>query len=95
VELAKSEGKYDAHGDRQDGKKSVPHAPNRNLLIPPTRVATPVVVKSEGHAYQQTPKPFRRPTDADELSRLHRTFFGTTTLAAYDLGVKLGEGTFG
>lgn len=92
--LASTRPKYDEYGDRADGKKSIPHAPNRNLLQPPTRVSTPVA-KGDPLAHEHTAKPFKRPTATDELERLHKTFFGTTTLEAYDVGVKLGEGTFG
>lgn len=38
---------------------------------------------------------FRFPTAAEENESLGRHFIGTSTLAAYDLGLKLGEGTFG
>jgi hypothetical protein len=40
-------------------------------------------------------KLFTRPTAEEELRDLNKAFVGTTTLAAYDLGDKLGEGTFG
>lgn len=41
------------------------------------------------------PKLFRFPTAVEEKEKLGREFVGTTTLAAYDIGTKLGEGTFG
>jgi serine/threonine-protein kinase BUR1 len=41
------------------------------------------------------PKLFRFPTAAEEKAKYDRFFKGTTTLAAYDMGTKLGEGTFG
>nr|XP_019050164.1 CMGC/CDK protein kinase [Kwoniella bestiolae CBS 10118]OCF29094.1 CMGC/CDK protein kinase [Kwoniella bestiolae CBS 10118] len=76
--------------------KSIPHAPNRNLLDPPTRVNTPTV-KKETNPYEPNPhsQKFRSLTAEEELKKLGKTFEGTTTLAAYDLGAKLGEGTFG
>ncbi|OCF58122.1 CMGC/CDK/CDK9 protein kinase [Kwoniella mangroviensis CBS 10435] len=76
--------------------KPIPHAPNRNLLDPPTRAATPTAKKelntNDSHADSQR---FRSLTAEEELKKLGKTFEGTTTLAAYDLGAKLGEGTFG
>ncbi|WVR04002.1 hypothetical protein IAU60_001001 [Kwoniella sp. DSM 27419] len=76
---------------------SVPHAPNRNLLEPPTRVATPVDRKRDNPYAppQRGGKRFRQWSAQDELEKLHKSFVGTATLAAYDLGAKLGEGTFG
>lgn len=41
------------------------------------------------------PKLFRFPTAEQEFEAYGRYFKGTTTLAAYDIGAKLGEGTFG
>lgn len=55
-----------------------------------TRVSTPV-----GRDHYQPPKHFRYPTAEEEKEALDREFIGTTTLAAYNIGVKLGEGTFG
>jgi len=95
LDATKAEGKYDAHGDRVDGQASVPHAPNRNLLNPTTRPGTPAA-KTEVVASQENGlKSFSRPTAEEELRNLSKSFVGTTTLAAYDLGDKLGEGTFG
>lgn len=95
LELTKSQAKYDEHGDRVDGRTSAPHAPNRNLLNPTTRPSTPAA-KGDATPKTDTPsKTFRIPTAAQEMDSLQKTFFGTTTLAAYDLGDKLGEGTFG
>ncbi|WWD16710.1 hypothetical protein CI109_101141 [Kwoniella shandongensis] len=74
---------------------SVPRAPNRNLLDPPTRVATPVGKSENLNPYQPVTKRFRQLTAEEELTKLQKTFEGTATLAAYDLGAKLGEGTFG
>lgn len=94
-DLTKSQAKYDEHGDRIDGKTSAPHAPDRNLLNPITRPSTPAV-KGDATPRADTPsKMFRLPTLAQEMDSLGKSFFGTTTLAAYDLGDKLGEGTFG
>lgn len=96
LEITKSQAKYDEHGDRTDGKTSVPHAPNRNLLNPNTRPTTPAAkFGTPGGRDTPTSKLFLRPTVEDEWNNLHKTFFGTTTLTAYDLGDKLGEGTFG
>ncbi|GMK56314.1 hypothetical protein CspeluHIS016_0301540 [Cutaneotrichosporon spelunceum] len=66
-------------------------APNRNLIEPPTRVSTPVGKEKLGGGQ----KLFRFPTAAEEKDKYDRFFKGTTTLAAYDMGSKLGEGTFG
>ncbi|KAL1409514.1 serine/threonine protein kinase, CMGC, CDC2/CDK subfamily [Vanrija albida] len=71
-----------------------PSAPNRNLIEPTTRVSTPVVKEGETPARPE-PKMFRFPTAAQETAAYSREFVGTTTLAAYDVGTKLGEGTFG
>lgn len=96
LEITKSQAKYDGHGDRADGKTSVPHAPNRNLLNPNTRPTTPAAkLGTPGGRDAPTTKVFLRPNAEDEMKNLHKSFFGTTTLAAYDLGDKLGEGTFG
>ncbi|KAL7419620.1 serine/threonine protein kinase, CMGC, CDC2/CDK subfamily [Cryptotrichosporon argae] len=68
------------------------HAPNRDLLQAQTRVSTPVQVREPAHRQE---KRFKRPSAADELEWFHRTFFGAATMDAYDVGTKLGEGTFG
>ncbi|WWC87672.1 uncharacterized protein L201_002563 [Kwoniella dendrophila CBS 6074] len=75
--------------------KPIPHAPNRNLLDPPTRVATPVIAKKEINPYESHSQRFRTLMAEEELKKLGKTFQGTATLADYDLGAKLGEGTFG
>jgi serine/threonine-protein kinase BUR1 len=95
LDATKAEGKYDAHGDRVDGQASVPHAPNRNLLNPTTRPGTPAVKTEVAASQENGLKLFSRPTAEEELRNLNKSFVGTTTLAAYDLGDKLGEGTFG
>jgi hypothetical protein len=95
LDITKAEGKYDAHGDRTDGQASVPHAPNRNLLNPTTRPSTPAAKTEAPTPQDPGSKLFTRPTAEEELRNLNKTFVGTTTLAAYDLGDKLGEGTFG
>ena len=96
LDIAKSQAKYDEHGDRTDGKASVPHAPNRNLLNPNTRPTTPAAkFDTPGPRDLPASKLFLRPNAEEELEILHKSFAGTTTLAAYDLGDKLGEGTFG
>ena len=89
LEATKTRAKYD---DRPVG--SVPHAPNRNLLNPTTRPSTPARGGNVA-SVEHTPKSFRRPTLDEEMKRFGRTFKGTTTLDAYDIGSKLGEGTFG
>ncbi|KAK8861385.1 hypothetical protein IAR55_002204 [Kwoniella newhampshirensis] len=91
--LAKLENAHDAAP--QHPPVSVPRAPNRNLLDPPTRVATPVGKSESLNPYQPVSRRFKQMTAEEELFKLHKTFEGTTTLAAYDLGAKLGEGTFG
>jgi hypothetical protein len=95
LDSTKAQGKYDAHGDRADGKSSVPHAPNRNLLNPNTRPSTPAAKSESSTSHDSSIKLFTRPTAEEELKNLQKSFVGTTTLAAYDLGDKLGEGTFG
>lgn len=97
LETAKVEaqGKYDEHGDRIDGQASVPHAPNRNLLNPNTRPSTPAAKTGSSASHDTGTRLFSRPTAEEELRNLNKAFVGTTTLAAYDLGDKLGEGTFG
>jgi len=95
LDATKAEGKYDAQGERADGQASVPHAPNRNLLNPTTRPSTPSAKTEVAIAQESGLKLFTRPTAEDELRNLNKSFVGTTTLAAYDLGDKLGEGTFG
>lgn len=57
-----------------------------------TRSSTPAGQHSQNHG---GPKLFRFPTAVEEKESLGRQFIGTTTLAAYDIGSKLGEGTFG
>jgi len=95
LDATKAQGKYDAHGDRADGETSVPHAPNRNLQNPPTRPTTPAGKAEIVTSHESRSKLFARPTADEEMRDLHKSFVGTTTLAAYDLGDKLGEGTFG
>ena len=95
LDVTKAEGKYDAHGDRVDGQASVPHAPNRNLLNPTTRPGTPAAKTEVAASQENGLKLFSRPTVEEELRNFNKAFVGTTTLAAYDLGDKLGEGTFG
>jgi hypothetical protein len=95
LDATKSQGKYDAHGDRADGMTSVPHAPNRNLLNPTTRPTTPAAKAEPTPSQESSSKLFLRPTADEEMRDLNKSFVGTTTLAAYDLGDKLGEGTFG
>jgi hypothetical protein len=82
--------KYDdfhAHGPPPD-------APNRNLVYPTTRASTP---SRDAPAVRvtHTPQSIRRPTAEEELKNLHKEFKGTSSLHAYDVGNKLGEGTFG
>jgi hypothetical protein len=85
----KISAQFESHPDR-----SIPHAPNRNLLQPTTRVSTPARLVPVS-PYEVPSMSFRRPTEEEELRTMKRRFFGTTTLAAYDIGSKLGEGTFG
>ncbi|WVQ94722.1 hypothetical protein IAU59_001802 [Kwoniella sp. CBS 9459] len=73
----------------------VPHAPNRNLLDPPTRVSSPAIKAENPYEITKPSTKFRQRTIAEEMQKLEKTFEGTATLAAYDLGAKLGEGTFG
>ena len=76
------------HGDH-----ATPHAPNRDLLNPSTRAATPQGERPV--KVEVPPKLFTRRTADEELTALGKQFFGTNGLEAYDLGTKLGEGTFG
>lgn len=75
---------------------SAPHAPNRNLVKPSTRASTPQPSRV-GVVASLTPCPkgYRRPTLDQEEKAYGRVFKGTSSLMAYDLGAKLGEGTFG
>ncbi len=96
LEATKALSRYDDQPSdvRNDNDIPVPDAPNRNLLQPITRASTPVD-KGERVQVEHMPKGLRRFTVEEEMSRLKKEFKGTTTLAAYDVGSKLGEGTFG
>ena len=96
LEATKSRSRLDDQkaDSRIEGTIAVPEAPNRNMLQPSTRPSTPVG-KVETVQIDLPPKTYRRPTVEQEFSRLHKEFKGTTTLSAYDIGSKLGEGTFG
>lgn len=59
--------------------------PDRFHSNVPSRTSTP----------HSTSKRFRLRTEAQEIKALGHLLEGTTTLEDYDLGVKLGEGTFG
>ncbi|WWC60097.1 uncharacterized protein I303_102661 [Kwoniella dejecticola CBS 10117] len=92
---AKSSSEEEAKPINPYAPKPIPHAPNRNLLDPPTRVNTPTAKKDAVNPYEPSARRFRSLTAEEESRKLGKTFEGTTTLAAYDLGAKLGEGTFG
>jgi hypothetical protein len=83
-----------AHSRFEPGPIPVPHAPNPNLLHPPTRAATPtgdeIPISSSA-----VPRFYARPTMEEEEERYGRVMKGSSGLEYYDLGVKLGEGTFG
>jgi len=79
----------------QSRLEPVPHAPNPNLLNPPTRPTTPITREVSVSSRQGTPRRIVRPTLDEEVKRLAKTFKGCSTLDAYETGVKLGEGTFG
>ncbi|ORY27484.1 kinase-like domain-containing protein [Naematelia encephala] len=94
IETAKSQAKLEE--PRSNGNIPVPPAPNRNLLEPPTRTSTPIpTVKSELRNVDAPPQVRRQLSREEELERLGKSFDGTSRLDAYDVGVKLGEGTFG
>ncbi|KAK4683509.1 hypothetical protein P7C73_g6741, partial [Tremellales sp. Uapishka_1] len=80
---------------QQEHPLPIPHAPNRNLINPTTRVSTPNDSPYRSVPRETPTKTFRRPTMDEELRTMKKRFFGTTTLDAYDVGMKLGEGTFG
>ena len=96
LEATKSRSRFDDQkaDSRVEQTVPVPEAPNRNVLQPSTRPSTPVGIV-ETVQIDNLPKSYRRPTLEQEFSRLHKEFKGTTTLSAYDIGSKLGEGTFG
>ncbi|OCF42389.1 CMGC/CDK protein kinase [Kwoniella heveanensis CBS 569] len=92
LEMTKSVSKLEASPNQTS---SVPHAPNRNLLDPPTRVCSPAIKAENPYELPKPSTKFRQMTTTEEMKKLEKTFEGTATLAAYDLGAKLGEGTFG
>ncbi len=96
LEATKSRSRNDDRtaDSRTDQGIPVPDAPNRNMLNPSTRPTTAIGNVETSHL-EHAPKSHRRPTAEQELQKLHKEFKGTTTLAAYDVGLKLGEGTFG
>lgn len=96
LEATKSRSRNDDRtaDSRTDQGIPVPDAPNRNMLNPSTRPTTAIGNVETSHL-EHAPKSHRRPTADQELQKLHKEFKGTTTLAAYDVGLKLGEGTFG
>lgn len=79
----------------QEHPGPVPHAPNRNMINPPTRAPTPLPRTESMTSIDVCPRHYKRPTLEEEEKTFGRVFKGTTTLTAYDLGAKLGEGTFG
>lgn len=76
-------------------EQTVPHAPN-----PRAQVATrpPSPKREEGEIRQETESvvfKFKLWTAEEELKALGKTFGGSSTLMRYNMGTKLGEGTFG
>ena len=104
LDLAK--GRKDTPG-RVYEKDEPPQAPNPNLRHPSTRPPSPSTRLGAGTAtgkkaaedavalVSHLPGTFRRRTAEQELEAFHKLFVGSTTLDAYDVGLKLGEGTFG
>ncbi|KIR96464.1 CMGC/CDK protein kinase [Cryptococcus deuterogattii 2001/935-1] len=76
-------------------EQTVPHAPN-----PRAQMATrpPSPKREEGEIRQETESvvfKFKLWTAEEELKALGKTFGGSSTLMRYNMGTKLGEGTFG
>ncbi|RXK41377.1 CMGC/CDK protein kinase [Tremella mesenterica] len=69
------------------GNEDKSQAPSHHTS-PILRPVTPHVSKSEANL-------FKRRTVDEEFEKLERRFAGTKSLLDYDLGAKLGEGTFG
>jgi len=65
------------------------------MINPPTRAPTPLPRTESMTSIDVCPRHYKRPTLEEEEKTFGRVFKGTTTLTAYDLGAKLGEGTFG
>ena len=74
-----------------------PPAPNRNHLNPTTRASTPQPLPRTDSMPRGPvcPRKFARPSLQEEEEAYGKAFEGTSTLEAYDIGKKLGEGTFG
>ena len=95
-------GRKDTPG-RVYEKDEPPQAPNPNLRQPSTRPPSPRsgagMAKKAGTAGEtpigHLPGTYRRRNKQEELDAFNRSFEGSTTLDAYDVGLKLGEGTFG